>query len=234
MTYVSLEEDQPPHHIWEKKRFNDPYHRGKDATDPSIAGKGTADSSRTLEDWIISRAVNGNCFLSEEHSIIWPPVVIIENIMTGFNKTTNKWEGLGNNEIKSFLKSIKDLEYKKVIAIYNRKGHCGMAVVIFESNDLGYMNAETLSQCLERAGRGREDWHRVWPRHPLNNEHDIKHWNTKGLVADDGKRTIYGYLAIPADLNRIKPAVNKLSIESYVKKVLEPMKQRYKVSEIHS
>lgn len=206
-----------------KQSYNDSTITRKDANDINEDGYETRNMRGTLKDWLSSKA--------EEHPIVWPPVVIIENIITGFDKTRKQWDGLKNNEIKSCLKMIKDLEYKKVSALYNRNGHCGTAVVVFEANDSGYMNAETLSQCLQRAGRGREDWHRVKPRFSLINERDMEHWNTRGLVEDDGKRTIYGYLAKPSDLNRIKPSVNKLSIESYMKKVLEPMKKRYKENE---
>lgn len=206
-----------------KQSFNDSAVRRKDANGLNKDGYETRNMHGTLKDWISSTA--------EEHPIVWPPVVIIENIRTGFDKNTKLWDGLKNNEIKSWLKLIKDLEYKKVSAIYNRFGHCGTAVVVFEANDSGYMNADTLSQCLQRAGRGREDWDRVRPRSSLVNEHDMEQLNRKGLVEDDGKRTIYGYLAKPSDMNRIKPSISKLSIESYMKKVLEPMKRRHKENE---
>lgn len=209
--------------IGTKQSFNDSAVRRKDANDLNKDGYETRNMRGTLKDWISSTA--------EEHHIVWPPVVIIENIRTGFDKTRNLWDGLKNNEIKSCLKLIKDLEYKKVSAIYNRFGHCGTAVVVFEANDSGYMNADTLSQCLQRAGRGREDWDRVRPRSSLVNEHDMEQLNRKGLVEDDGKRTIYGYLAKPSDMTRIKPSISKWSIESYMKKVLEPMKRRHKENE---
>ena len=43
------------------------------------------------------------------------------------------------------------------------------------------------------------------------------------IIEDDGKWTIYGYLAKPSDMIWIKPFISKLSIESYMKKVLEPI-----------
>lgn len=243
---VTMGEDAPSHQSWKRRRYDDLDHIQRDASEPRKAGEATTEftffqggsserirTKQNFNDSTITRKdandINKDGY--EEHPIVWPPVVIIENIITGFDKARKQWDGLKNNEIKSCLKMIKDLEYKKVSALYNRNGHCGTAVVVFEANDSGYMNAETLSQCLKRAGRGREDWHRVKPRSSLINERDMEQWNTRGLVEDDGKRTIYGYLAKPSDLTRIKPSVNKLSIESYMKKVLEPMKKRYKENE---
>lgn len=220
---VTFSQGRSSEQIRTKQSFNDSTLIRKDANDFNKDGYETRNKRGTLKDCFSSTA--------EEHPIVWPPVVIIENIVTGFDKTRKQWDGLKNNEIKSCLKMIKDLEYKKVSALYNRNGHCGTAVVVFEANDSGYMNAETLSQCLQRAGRGREDWHRVRPRCSLIDERDMEQWNTRGLVEDDGKRTIYGYLAKPSDMNRIKPSVHKLSIESYMKKVLEPMKRRHKDNE---
>lgn len=58
---------------------------------------------------------------------------------------------------------------------------------------------------------GREDWDRVRTRSSLVNENDMEQLNRKGLVEDDGKRTIYGYLAKPSDMIRIKPSISKWS-----------------------
>ncbi|GLJ22340.1 hypothetical protein SUGI_0420560 [Cryptomeria japonica] len=221
---IFLPEKKPSKGTSEKKSFQDSKHMEKDADQPIKAGVEFRDMRRTIRDWIDSKA--------EDRSIIWPPVVIIENIITGFNKTTNKWDGLKNNEIKSCLKSIKDLEYKKVMAIYNHhNGHRGSAVVIFDANETGFMNADNLSQCLQRAARGREHWYTVKPWGLPVNEIDMERWNSKGLVGDDGTRLIYGYLADPSDLSRLRSYVNRVSVESFVKKVLEPMKQRCQENE---
>jgi len=61
-----------------KQSFNDSAVRRKDANDLNKDGYETRNMRGTLKDWISS--------IAEEHHIVWPPVVIIENIRTGFGQ----------------------------------------------------------------------------------------------------------------------------------------------------
>ncbi|KAJ7540002.1 hypothetical protein O6H91_11G118200 [Diphasiastrum complanatum] len=162
---------------------------------------------------------------AKEKSIVWPPVVIIENTRLAMDQTTRKYTGLDNDEVRAFLKGVNDVNYSRVMALYDMRGHKGKTLVTFPADDLGYINAQTLSDCLQRIGRGREHWMRVKPQNSYSNVG----WNAHGLVTKEGKRILYGYLARPEDMELVDPYrkhVKRWSIESLEEKVHRPAKQR--------
>ncbi|KAJ7548047.1 hypothetical protein O6H91_08G115200 [Diphasiastrum complanatum] len=162
---------------------------------------------------------------AEDSCIVWPPVVIIENTRLAKDPKTRKFTGLDNEEVRTFLKGVSSVEYSRVMAVYDFRGHKGKTLVTFPGNDLGYINAQTLNDCLQRIGRGREQWIKVMPVDSSN----FEGWDTEDLLTEDGKRILYGYLARPKDMEHVDPHkkhVKKWSVENLEEKVHRPARQR--------
>ncbi|KAI5073665.1 hypothetical protein GOP47_0012056 [Adiantum capillus-veneris] len=158
-------------------------------------------------------------FNDTDDTIVWPPVVIIENTLTHFDKQINQWKGLENEEIRCFLRGFKDVQFSRVVALYGFHGNRGKAVVIFPATPSGYMDAHTLSELLERAQRGRQHWQRVC---------HIKDPCGPGKVTPDGKKILYGYLASERDMldaDKARKVVKRWAMERYEEKVLQPLNQ---------
>lgn len=158
-------------------------------------------------------------FSDAEATIIWPPVVIIENTKTHFDQEQRIWKGLENEEIRNFLKGFKGIQYNRVIALYNRNGNRGKSIVSFPASPSGYMDAQTLCELLEHEKRGRCDWLKVA---------HLKDPYGSGRIDSDGKRILYGYLANKEDMEDAdfgRKLVKRWSEESYIEKVLQPLQQ---------
>ncbi|MCO5548441.1 hypothetical protein L7F22_001897 [Adiantum nelumboides] len=158
-------------------------------------------------------------FNDTEDRIVWPPVVIIENTLTHFDKQINQWKGLENEEIRCFLRGFKDIHFSKVTALYGFNGYRGKAVVAFPATPSGYMDAHTLSEILERDHCGRQQWQRLC---------HVKDPCGPGKVTPDGKKILYGYLASERDMldaDKARKIVKRWSMERYEEKVLQPLNQ---------
>lgn len=161
-------------------------------------------------------------YTHSEERIVWPPVVIIENTLTNWDAERKTWKGLENEEIRSFLKGVKDLQYGRVMALYGKQGNRGKSLVIFPATPLGFMDAQALCECLERDRRGHFHWLQV--SHGKGS-HDR---DPLGPVTADGKKILYGYLASERDMldaDYKKKIVKRWSMESYFGKVLLPLEQ---------
>ncbi|GKV42734.1 hypothetical protein SLEP1_g50112 [Rubroshorea leprosula] len=137
---------------------------------------------------------------NQEDLILWPPVVIIHNTITGKGKD-GRMEGLGN---KAMDNKIRDLgvEGGKSKSLYGRDGHLGIALVKFGGDQLGLKNAIRLSEYFEKENHGRKAWSRL---QSLIGKDDEKNPNLVKLDERTGerKRILYGYLATAADLDKL-------------------------------
>ncbi|BBN17403.1 hypothetical protein MPTK1_7g14250 [Marchantia polymorpha subsp. ruderalis] len=166
---------------------------------------------------------------ADDKSIVWPPVVIIENTRLGWDDERKQWKGLGHDDIRKSLKNVENLEYAKVKCLFDMNGQKSSALVIFPNTFEGYFEAEALNDQLERSGKGRDQWMRVRPQdlYPRT----MRGWNTPDLVSPDGKRILYGYLAMPEDIQRADPHKSSLKwfVESFNEKVRKPAQQRHQM-----
>ncbi|CAB4292050.1 unnamed protein product [Prunus armeniaca] len=160
-------------------------------------------------------------FLSAEEAaanvddlIMWPPVVIIHNTVTGKSKD-GRMEGLGNKAMDSI---IRDLGFGsgKSKSLYGRDGHLGMTLVKFSGDEAGLKEAMRMAEFFVKDNHGRRAWARLQP--PTLGSKDDE--NNPYLVKLDEKtrekkRILYGYLGTAYDLDKVDfDTRKKVAIES--------------------
>lgn len=165
------------------------------------------------------------------HSIVWPPIVVIETTKSKSNWSLNKLkskeievkekelttEGMG---IKALLsEELQDLHPQDFISCGNNK-----FVILFEASSVGYMEAKVMNDRLRERKRGREDGlHRMDQR-----------FSSLSRAHNERTTVLFGYLAEPADLKIIDPnktIVKDWSEESYQEKVQGANKRMKKENE---
>lgn len=137
---------------------------------------------------------------NQEDLILWPPVVIIHNTMTGRGKD-GRMDGLGNKAMDNVLRDI-GFGGLKSKSLYNIDGHQGITLVKFASDESGLRDAIRLSEYFEIGNHSRKAWSRV--QHLVGKDDE----NNPNLVKLDErtgerKRFFYGYLATAADLDMV-------------------------------
>ncbi|KAL4312653.1 hypothetical protein GQ457_01G022380 [Hibiscus cannabinus] len=151
---------------------------------------------------------------NQEDLIIWPPMVIIHNTITGKGKD-GRMEGMGNKTMDS---KLRDLGFGsgKCKSMYGREGHLGITVVKFAGDQSGLNDAIRLSEYFEKENRGRKAWSRLLPLN-LGKDDDDKNPNLVKVDERSGerKRILYGYLGTVVDLEKFDfDTRNKVVIES--------------------
>ncbi|MFQ6652816.1 hypothetical protein Gotur_024500 [Gossypium turneri] len=151
---------------------------------------------------------------NQEDLIMWPPVVIVHNTITGKGKD-GRMEGLGNKAMDS---KLRDLGFGsgKCKSMYGREGHLGITVVKFASDQSGLIDAVRLAEYFEKENRGRKAWSHLQPL-TLGKDDDDKNPNLVKVDERNGekKRIFYGYLGTVADLDKVDFDMrNKVVIES--------------------
>ncbi|XVF38229.1 hypothetical protein REPUB_Repub20aG0082100 [Reevesia pubescens] len=150
---------------------------------------------------------------NQEDLIMWPPVVIVHNTITGKGKD-GRMEGLGNKAMDS---KLIDLGFGsgKSKAMYGREGHLGITVVKFGGDQSGLKDAIRLADDFERENRGRKGWSHVQPL--TLGKDDEKNPSLVKVDERSGekKRIFYGYLGTVADLDKVDFEMRKrIVIES--------------------
>ncbi|BBN05875.1 hypothetical protein MPTK1_3g16610 [Marchantia polymorpha subsp. ruderalis] len=139
--------------------------------------------------------------------IVWPPIVILENTRLGWDNDKRKWNGLGHEDIRRFVRKLSDQKstFVKVKCLFDVKGQKGCALVIFAKSNEGYLEAKALDRLLSKMSKGRMDWARVKPllKSHKNHMNTVAEWSTDDLVSPRGERILYGYLATPEDMERL-------------------------------
>ncbi|KHG03501.1 suppressor of gene silencing 3 [Gossypium arboreum] len=151
---------------------------------------------------------------NQEDLIMWPPVVIVHNTITGKGKD-GRMEGLGNKAMDS---KLRDLGFGsgKCKSMYGREGHLGITVVKFANDQSGLIDAVRLAEYFEKENRGRKAWSHLQPL-TLGKDDDDKNPNLVKVDERNGekKRIFYGYLGTVADLDKVDFDIrNKVVIES--------------------
>ncbi|XWS08973.1 hypothetical protein CRYUN_Cryun40dG0045900 [Craigia yunnanensis] len=138
---------------------------------------------------------------NQEDLIMWPPVVIVHNTITGKGKD-GRMEGLGNKAMDS---KLRDLGFGsgKSKAMYGREGHLGIAVVKFAGDQSGLKDAVRLAEYFEKENHGRKCWSHVQPL--TLGKDDEKNPSLVKVDERTGekKRIFYGYLGTVADLDKV-------------------------------
>ncbi|KAF4365002.1 hypothetical protein F8388_001750 [Cannabis sativa] len=160
-------------------------------------------------------------FLSAEEAaanrddlVIWPPMVIIHNTLTGKNKE-GRMEGLGNKSMDSKIREFGCTGGKSK-SLYGREGHLGTTLIKFSSDQAGLKEANRLAQYFDQDNRGRGAWTRLQPltlgsKDDENNPHLMKFDDRTG----EKKRIFYAYLGTASDLDKIDfDTRKKIVIES--------------------
>nr|CAD1842145.1 unnamed protein product [Ananas comosus var. bracteatus] len=144
-----------------------------------------------------------------DHEIVWPPMVVIMNTLLEQDES-DKWIGMGNQELLEYFHTYAAVKARHS---YGPKGHRGMSVLIFESNAMGYVEAERLHKHFADQGTDKDAW-----------EH------RRVLFLAGGKRQLYGYLARKEDMEIFNHHSQgklrlKYDMRSYQEMVVNPMKQ---------
>ncbi|XP_021290125.1 uncharacterized protein LOC110421019 isoform X2 [Herrania umbratica] len=138
---------------------------------------------------------------NQEDLIMWPPVVIVHNTITGKSKD-GRMEGLGNKAMDS---KLRDLGFGsgKSKSMYGREGHLGITVVKFAGDQSGLKDAVRLAEYFEEENRGRKGWSRVQPL--TFGKDDEKNPSLVKVDERTGekRRIFYGYLGTVADLDKV-------------------------------
>ncbi|XP_038874568.1 uncharacterized protein LOC120067168 [Benincasa hispida] len=151
---------------------------------------------------------------NQEDLIMWPPIVIIHNTITGKSKD-GRMEGLGNKAMDS---KVRDLGFGggKSKSLYGRDGHLGTTLIKFSGDQSGLNEAKRLAEFFEKDNHGRTAWARVRPA--AFSRDDDKNPNLVKVDEKSGekKRIFYGYLATAADMDKVDfDTRKKVTIESY-------------------
>ncbi|KAJ6771595.1 RNA RECOGNITION MOTIF XS DOMAIN PROTEIN [Salix koriyanagi] len=93
---------------------------------------------------------------NQDDLIMWPPMVIIHNTITGKGKD-GRLEGLGNRAMDS---KVRDLGFVggKSKSLYGRDGHLGITLVKFGGDQSGLKEAMRLAEHFEKDNRGHKAW----------------------------------------------------------------------------
>ncbi|KAF9677596.1 hypothetical protein SADUNF_Sadunf08G0124100 [Salix dunnii] len=135
---------------------------------------------------------------NQDDLIMWPPVVIIHNTITG-KSTDGRMEGLGNRAMDS---KMRDLGFAggKSKSLYGRDGHLGITLVKFAGDQLGLKEAIRMAEHFEKDNHGRKAWGCLQPV-TLGNDDEKNPSLVKVDRTGEKTRILYGYLATAADLN---------------------------------
>nr|GME10162.1 suppressor of gene silencing like protein [Ipomoea batatas]GME20446.1 suppressor of gene silencing like protein [Ipomoea batatas] len=151
--------------------------------------------------------------------IIWPPLVIIHNTITG-KHVDGRVEGYGNKFMDDYLRDI-GCKGGKSKASFNKGGYLGITLVKFAGDQSGLKEAMRLAEYFQRGNHGRGNWALV-QRVTLYKDEE----NNPDLVKVDPqtgekKRIFYGYLANISDLDKIEADTKKrVSVESQTELLL--------------
>ncbi|XP_024017793.1 protein SUPPRESSOR OF GENE SILENCING 3 homolog [Morus notabilis] len=152
---------------------------------------------------------------NQDDLILWPPMVIIHNTLTGKNKE-GRMEGLGNKLMDA---RIRDLGFHggKSKSLYGRDGHLGITLIKFSSDQAGLKEAICLAEHFDQDNRGRRAWARLQPltigtKDDENNPH-LMQFDER---TREKKRIFYGYLGTATDLDKVDfETKKKVVIESW-------------------
>ncbi|XVF28844.1 hypothetical protein REPUB_Repub15cG0067100 [Reevesia pubescens] len=138
---------------------------------------------------------------NQEDLIMWPPVVIVHNTITGKGKD-GRMEGLGNKAMDS---KLRDLGFGsgKSKAVYGREGHLGITVVKFAGDQAGLKDAVRLAEYFEKENRGRKGWSHVQPYTLVKDDEKNPSLVKVDERTGEKKRIFYCYLGTIADLDKV-------------------------------
>ncbi|XP_030515432.2 uncharacterized protein LOC115729126 [Rhodamnia argentea] len=136
-----------------------------------------------------------------EDLIMWPPMVIIHNTITGKSKE-GRMEGLGIKAMDNYVRELGFVGGKSK-SLYGREGHLGITLIKFSADQSGLKQALQLAEHFEKDNHGRKSWARL---QPLTLGKDDE--NNPNLVRVDGRtgekrRTFYGYLGTALDIDKL-------------------------------
>ncbi|KAJ8747459.1 hypothetical protein K2173_008756 [Erythroxylum novogranatense] len=149
---------------------------------------------------------------NQDDLIIWPPMVIIHNTVTGKGKD-GRIEGLGNRAMDN---KMRDLGFAggKSKSLYGRDGHLGITLVKYGDEQAGLREAVRLAEYFEKENHGRRAWDRI--QTVTQGKDDDRNPSLVKVDRNGEKeRIFYGYLGTAADLCKVDfETRKKVRIES--------------------
>ncbi|XP_062177739.1 uncharacterized protein LOC133882550 [Alnus glutinosa] len=144
---------------------------------------------------------------NQDDLIIWPPVVIIQNTITGKSKE-GRMEGLGNKAMDS---KIRDLGFGsgKSKSLYGREGHLGITLVKFSGDQSGLKEAMRFGEFFEKENHGRKAWARLQPVSFGRDDEKNPNLIQVDEKTAEKKRIFYGYLGTASDLEKVDVETRK-------------------------
>ncbi|KAJ7516301.1 hypothetical protein O6H91_22G052100 [Diphasiastrum complanatum] len=153
---------------------------------------------------------------TDEHLIVWPPIVILEKV-----EYPNKTALLEQDEIYSKFPDLKKTSVVNILPIYSSKHNRATSLVVFEDSTIGYLDAKTFEELLAKQRLGREECERQKERNFYQQERDASssagrhyvHEKERWMQASPPARvcTIFGFMALPHDMKRLDP--NKTTVK---------------------
>lgn len=138
---------------------------------------------------------------NQDDLIMWPPLVIIHNTMTGKGRD-GRVEGLGN---KTMDNKLRDLGFSvgKSKSLYGREGHLGITLVKYAGDHSGLGEAMRLEEFFEKDNRGRRSWAVVQTLASNKDEENNPNLVRVDKSTGEKERILYGYLGTVSDLDKV-------------------------------
>ncbi|KAG6764459.1 hypothetical protein POTOM_031928 [Populus tomentosa] len=152
---------------------------------------------------------------NQDDLIMWPPMVIIHNTITGRSKD-GRMEGLGNQAMDSKMRDLGSVGGKSK-SLHGRDGHLGITLVKFGGDQSGLKEAIRMAEYFEKDNHGRKAWGCLQPV-TLGKDDDKNPSLVKVDRSGEKTRILYGYLATAADLC-------KVDFETRKKVVIESLRE---------
>nr|XP_004300997.2 PREDICTED: uncharacterized protein LOC101304679 [Fragaria vesca subsp. vesca]XP_011464139.1 PREDICTED: uncharacterized protein LOC101304679 [Fragaria vesca subsp. vesca] len=152
---------------------------------------------------------------NQDDLIMWPPMVIIHNTLTGKSKD-GRMEGLGNKAMDSYIRAL-GFGSGKSKSLYGRDGHLGTTIIKFSADEAGLKEALRMTEFFEKDNHGRRAWYHVQPLTMGNKDDENNPYLVKlDEKTREKKRVFYGYLGTASDLEKVDfDTRKKAAIESW-------------------
>lgn len=160
--------------------------------------------------------------VNRDDLIMWPPVVIIHNTITGKSRD-GRMEGLGNKVMDT---KLRDLGFGggKSKSLYGKEGHLGVTLVKFGGDQAGLKEAIRLAEYFDRENHGRKIWERVQSLPSSKDDENNPHLVTVDDQTREKRRIHYGYLGTASDLDKVDFEMRKKVVIESVREYMQQSK----------
>ncbi|KAI6693221.1 hypothetical protein NL676_020931 [Syzygium grande] len=136
-----------------------------------------------------------------EDLIMWPPMVIIHNTITGKSKE-GRMEGLGIKAMDNYVKELGFMGGKSK-SLYGREGHLGITLIKFSADQSGLKEALQLAEHFEKDNHGRKSWAHLQPLTLGKDDENNPNLVRVEVRTGEKRRIFYGYLGTASDMDKL-------------------------------